>query len=89
MRKTDLTAIKDALLLALIHIQQIPTDSAPTKEIRDALAILDKAEEEADRHYGVLKKFLASIYEEEPGALLRPNLETVEMLRKEIQGAEQ
>lgn len=88
MRPEDLTTVKDALLLALIHIQQAPTELAPTKEIRAALSILDGATEEARRHQGVLKEILSSIYDAESGAVLRPHPEVVEMLRKEIGGSD-
>lgn len=84
MRPADLTTIKDALLLALIHVQQAATEPPPTKEIRAALSIIDKAAEEADRHHGVLKEVLGSIYDAESGAVLRPHPEIVDMLRKEI-----
>lgn len=89
MRSKQLAIVKDALLLSLIHIQQIPAESAPTKEIRAALYILDESTEEAKRHQGVLKEILSSIYDAESGAVLRPRPEVAEMLRKEIEGAEQ
>lgn len=88
MRADQLAVVKDALLLALIHIQQ-PTESAPTKEIRAALSILDGATEEAKRHQVVLEEILSSIYDAESGAVLQPRPEVAEMLRKEIEGSEQ
>lgn len=89
MRADQLAVVKEALLLALIHIQQPPTELAPTKEIRAALSILDGATEEAKRHQGVLEEILSSIYDAESGAVLQPSPKAAEMLRKEIEGSEQ
>ena len=89
MNMKKLAQIKEALQLALIYIQQAPSESAPTKELRAALSTLDEVTETAQHHQSALKGVLESIYDPESGAVLRPHPEIVEKLRKEIEGAEQ
>ncbi|ANA41736.1 hypothetical protein A2G06_16470 (plasmid) [Geobacter anodireducens] len=84
MNEEHWAQLKEALQLALICIQENPSDSAPTRKLRAALSLLDEIAEDDCRHQQVLQKVLDAVFDVESGAILRPQPEIVELLRQEI-----
>ncbi len=84
MKKEHLVQLKEALQHALIYIQEHHSDSAPTRELRAVLMLIDEIAEDERRHREVLQKILDSIFDAKSGAVLRPQPEIAELLRYEI-----
>lgn len=84
MKVKHLAQLKETLQHALIYIQEHPSDSAPTRELRAALTLLDEIGEDDRRHHEVLQKVLEAVFDARSGAVLPPQPSIIELLRDEI-----